>query len=77
LPRPGLFFAFLFLSAFLLRAPVAFTQTSGDTLEALLEKVNLLEKQVKRIEETQKEILAKEDKILVELDRVRVWSHRN
>lgn len=28
------------------------------------------------IEQQQKEILAKEDKILAELDRVRIWVHR-
>jgi hypothetical protein len=28
------------------------------------------------IEQQQKEILAKEDKILEELDRVRIWVHR-
>ncbi len=35
-----------------------------------------LQTRMTTIEEQQKEILAKEDKILEELDRLRIWVHR-
>lgn len=47
-----------------------------DPLEEILRKVRLIEEQVKKIETDQQEILSRQEKILAELDSLRVWVAR-
>lgn len=69
---------FLFLSFLLggfLWAPQAFAagEESGAPMAGDLSMVKI---RLETLENQQKEILAKEDKILEELDRIRIWVHR-
>jgi len=69
----------LFLSALLLIvAPVPLlAQTgAGDPLQEVLRRVRLMEERVKKIEASEQEILKRQEKILAELENLRVWVAR-
>lgn len=66
------FFVSLFLNSF----PAQAQPTPPDSLEEVLHKVRLIEEQVKRIETNQQEILNRQEKILAELDQLRLWVAR-
>lgn len=72
-----LLYPFVFVSFFLLIAPLSRAQApSDDPFEELLTKVRSIENQVQRIEANHREIIARQDRILAELERLRVWIHR-
>lgn len=66
--------AFFLVAFFLLTSP-AFLQAQApdDPLEKVLEKIQTIDERTKRIEASQKEILEREQKILAEIDSLRVW----
>ena len=57
-------------------APLQAQPFEGDPFEELLGTVRLIEKKVKKIEEAQQEILNRQEKILKELDSLRIWVAR-
>jgi hypothetical protein len=65
----ALFFAAFFLANILPGFPALAAEESMSGLGEVKARLTA-------IEERQKEILAKEDKILAELDRIRIWVHR-
>jgi len=70
-------FLFLFLlSGALLLSSQAFAAEENLGFEQLKTDLEGIKARLATIEEQQKEILAKEDKILTELDRVRIWVHK-
>lgn len=64
------------VSMFLPSFPVQAQPTPRDPWEEILRKVRLIEEQVKKIETDQQEILSRQEKILAELDSLRVWVAR-
>lgn len=66
------FFASVFLHPFSSQAQ----PNPGDPLEELLDKVRRIEERVKKIETDQQEILNRQEKILAELDNLRLWVAR-
>ncbi len=70
---------FLFLSVLLGGILVAFQASAIEEkpwTEELKSDLGDIKTRLATLEEQQKEIIAKEDKILEELDRVRIWVHR-
>lgn len=49
---------------------------AGDPLEETLTQLGSIELRLKKIEENQKEMLARQEKILAEIDRLRIWTRR-
>jgi len=57
---------------------IGFSESSfEDPAERILTKLSSVEDRIKQIEKNQQDILAKQEKILAELDRIRVWIRRN
>ncbi len=73
--RRRLFFLFL-LSCGILFAASAFAGEESLWTEQLKGDLTDIKARLATIEDHQKEILAKEDNILEELNRVRIWVHR-
>ena len=48
-----------------------------DQAKQILNSLSLIEARVKKVEMDQKEILDRQEKILTEIDRLRVWVHRS
>lgn len=48
-----------------------------DQARQILNSLSLIEARVKKVETDQKEILSRQEKILTEIDRLRVWVHRS
>ena len=70
---------FLFLSLLLggiLLASKVFAVEEKPWVEQLKGDISDVKTRLTTLEEQQKEIVAKEDQILEELDRVRIWVHR-
>ena len=65
-----------FVAAFLHSFSVQAQPSPRDPLEELLGKVRLVEERVKKIETNQQEILDRQEKILAELDNLRLWVAR-
>lgn len=73
----GRVFSLSFFAAFLLFHPApSQAQPNDDPFEKIVSKISLLEKRLQVIEANQKEILSREEQILAELDRLRIWIHR-
>ena len=72
--RPKLFFLSLLLSGILLTSQ-AFAEAKPRT-DQFSSDFEEIKTRLAALDAQQKEILAKEDKILAELDRVRIWVHR-
>ena len=66
-------FAFLLLTAI---PPLFAELPPGDPNQETLNKIRSVEERLKKIEANQQEILNREDKILAEIDRLRIWTHR-
>jgi len=62
--------------AMLLTAVPAFAANEGASDERLFRELESIKTRLVTVEQQQQQILAKEDKILEELDRVRIWVHR-
>lgn len=72
--NPKFIFTSFLLGAFLLASQAfAAGEESGTSLAGDL---SMIKARLETLEGQQKEILAKEDKILEELDRIRIWVHR-
>lgn len=67
-----IFFGSVFLHPFSIQAQ----PSPGNPLKELLDKVRLIEERVKKIETNQQEILDRQEKILAELDNLRLWVAR-
>lgn len=62
----------------LLFGTIGFSQSSfEDPAERILTKLSSVEDRIRQIEKNQQDILAKQEKILAELDRIRIWVRRN
>lgn len=72
---PKLFFVFLLLGGILLSSRALAASENSGTGQTKSDLANI-NTRLAALEEQQKEILSKEDKILEELDRVRIWVHR-
>jgi len=71
LPKVRLVF---FLTAFLSLIPAL--ADAQDPQEEMLAKLASIEGRLAKLETDTKEILAREEKILTELDRIRIWIRR-
>ena len=65
-----------FVSLFLHSFSVQAQPSPQDPLEEVLRKVRLIEERLKKIESNQQETLKRQEKILAELDNLRVWVAR-
>ena len=72
--RPKLLFLSLLLGIFL--ASQVFAIEEKPWTEQLKGDLSDIKARLAILEERQKEIIAKEDRILEELDRIRIWVHR-
>ena len=70
-----LLFLSLFVGAFLLAAQVFAAEEKSGT-EQWKSDLSDIKTRLAALDAQQKEILSKEDKILAELDRVRIWVHK-
>lgn len=69
--------SFFFIALLFLRlAPLAAQPYRDDPVVELLDEVRSLKERLERIESNQKEILDREEKILADLDRIRVQIRR-
>lgn len=73
--NPKFFFVFLLLGTLLLPFH-AYAVEENSWTEQQKADLNDIKTRLATLAEQQKEILAKEDRILEELDRVRIWVHR-
>ena len=73
--RPKLLFLSLLLGGILLASQV-FAAEEKPWTEQLKNDLSDIKTRLATLEERQKEIISKEDKILEELDRVRMWVHK-
>lgn len=67
---------FLFLTLFVPPTVLHAQPKPEDPFEELLLRVRSIEERLVKVEANQKEILDREEKILAELDTVRVWATR-
>jgi len=67
---------FLSLLAGVLLANTAFAAAERSGVESVKSDLGDIKARLASLESGQKEILAKEDQILAELDRIRIWVHR-
>ena len=67
---------FLSLLAGVLLANTAFAAPERSGVESVKSDLGDIKARLASLESGQKEILAKEDQILAELDRIRIWVHR-
>lgn len=65
-----------FVAVLFLSATQGFAASEGASNESLSRALEEIKARLVTVEAQQKVILAKEDKILEELDRVRIWVHR-
>ena len=70
-----IFFLFFLLGGILLTAPV-FAAEGESGAESLKNDLADIKTRLSALESGQREIIAKEEKILAELDRIRIWVHR-
>ena len=73
--RPKLFLLVLLLGGVLM-ATRAFAADDKLWVDQVKNDLGDIKTRLTAIEERQKEIIAKEDNILEELDRIRIWVHR-
>ncbi len=73
--RFSLFFLSLFVAGILLSTPL-FAAEEKPGAEQLKRDLTDIKTRLTNLEAGQKEIMAKEDKILEEVDRVRIWVHK-
>lgn len=73
--RPKLLLLGLLLSG-IFWVPRAFAAEEKSWTEQLKGDLSDIKTRLAALEERQKEIVAKEDNILEELDRIRIWVHR-
>lgn len=68
-------YSFSLALVFLIPAAI-YAESPADHSEELLNKVHAIDERVKKIEAAQKEILAREEKILQAIDQLRIWTRR-
>jgi len=73
--RSKLFLLSLIVGGVLLSPPV-FAADEQAGAEQMRSDISDIKTRLAALDQQQKEILAKEDKILEELDRVRIWVHK-
>lgn len=73
------FLKFLFLFLVLTFGPhmAGAEPPAGDSVDETLTRLGSIELRLKKIEENQKEMLARQEKILAEIDRLRIWIRHN
>ncbi len=73
--KPKLLFLSILLGGIFFFSPVFAAEETFST-EQLKSELTDIKTHLETLEERQKEIIAKEDKILEEVDRVRIWVHK-